>query len=72
MLSETEKNIVKLLKEKGIEKDTIIPTMLVLKDNEKYQSEMLRFLESVEQLDEETLINETEKMGFLQNNPNVL
>lgn len=72
MLSETEKNIVKLLKEKGIEKDTIIPTMLVLKDMEKYQSEMLRFLESVEQLDEETLINETEKMGFLQNNPNVL
>ena len=72
MLSDIEKKIVKLLKEKGIEKDTIIPTMLIIKGMEKYQRKMLSYLESVEQLDEETLIIETEKMGFLANNPNVL
>lgn len=72
MINETEKKIIKILKEKGIEKDAIIPTMLILKDIDEYQKKMLEYLESVEELDEETLMYETEKMGFLENNPNIL
>lgn len=72
MISEKEKTIIKLLKEKGIQKDTIIPTMLILKEIEKYQDDLLKFLENAKELNEETLMFEIEKMGFLENNPNVL
>ena len=72
MISEKEKTIIKLLKEKGIQKDTIIPTMLILKEIEKYQDELLKFLKNAKDLNEETLMFEMEKMGFLGNNPNVL
>jgi len=72
MISEKEKKIINLLKEKGIEKDTIIPTMLILKEMKEYQDGMLKFLENIEELNEETLMSEIEKMGFLENNPNVL
>ena len=72
MLSNLEKKIIKLLKEKNIDKETIIPTMLIIKDMKEYQKKMLFFLETVGILDEETLLIEIEKMGFLEDNPNLI
>lgn len=70
-MNDIEKQIIAKLKEFHFEKDDIIPTMLLIKDNEEYQKKILEFLNSVNNLTNEELLDQIEKLGILENNPNI-
>lgn len=71
MLNENEKKIISKLKQMGIEKNSIIPTMLIIKGLEDCQNKLLNYLNTIQEITEDELIRKIEEMGFLENNPNI-
>lgn len=70
-MSDSEKRIIAKLKKLGLDEESIIPTMLLIKGIEEYQNKLLEYLETTEEITEYELMEKIEKFGFLENNLNI-